>query len=556
MALPASDTFTAANGTALQTYNPSWSITIGSFVIQSNSVKTNSFATSSIARWNADVFSNDQYSQCTLAALTIDPGGVQVRVATNGTTNAYGAITDVDSIVEFHKWVAGVYTNMSSLPFMTAGNVIRIEAFGATLSVYRNGVQYGSTLTDSALASGTAGIGGFSSSNTFLDDWSAGNLTSSSAAPFFVAAGTGAESITTISPASPTHITNDIGLLFVESAGGEAVTLSTPAGFVEIANSPQATGAATAGTRLTVFWCRATSGAMTAPVVADPGDHVYGVILTFRGCPTTGNPWHVTAGSVKASASTTTTFPSVTTTLNNCLLVLAAARDTDSATAAWSAPVNAAIMNIQERFDLGTALGNGGGLVIYTAAYATPGSTGTTAATVASSINAQLTIAFAPPVLATPVTMTVTGSGTSSYIRIVGRVRPVTATGTVSYLRAVATIESTSSTATAAAVKSVQRISPVAATASPVMTASKQVARALSAVATGASAVVRNVARRLSLSGTGTAALVRSVAKPLSSSSTATATQARVRSLVSAMTVIATGVAVLAKSLVRSLIVS
>src|SRR5438552_8622117 len=127
MALPASDNFTGTDGTALQTYNPSWSITIGSFIIQTNSAKPNSFAAYTIARWNADVFANDQYSQCTLAALGVDPGGADVRIATNGTTNAYGAMTDVDTLVEFHKFVAGVYTNMSSLPFIAVNDVIRIE---------------------------------------------------------------------------------------------------------------------------------------------------------------------------------------------------------------------------------------------------------------------------------------------------------------------------------------------------------------------------------------------------------------------------------------------
>jgi hypothetical protein len=217
--------------------------------------------------------------------------------------------------------------------------------------------------------------------------------------PVFQAAGTGVESITTASPAWPSHVAGDIALLFVESCGGEPVTLSTPSGFQGVANSPQATGATTAGTQLSVFWCRATSGAMANPVVADPGDHVWAVIVTFRGCVATGNPWDVTAGSVKASASTTTTFPGVTTTLPNCLIVLAASRDNDLAAAAWSAPVNAALSSLTERQDLGTALGNGGGTTVHTGGKAAAGATGTTTATVTSSINAMMTIALKPPPL-------------------------------------------------------------------------------------------------------------------------------------------------------------
>lgn len=397
MALPASDTFTGTDGTQLTTYSSNWTIAVGSggFIIQTNAARPNAIFQITLARWNADTFSNNQYAQGTLTAANSDPGGVLVRAATDESSNFYGAMSDSDSSTEFFKHVAGSYTLLSSLPFMATGDVIRLEVYGSTLAVYKNGIQHGATLTDSSHASGSAGLTGYSSSATSIDNWSAGNLTTP-LAPAFVAAGTGLESITTISPAWPSHVTDDIGLLFVESTGGQPVTLSTAAGFVNVTNSPQATGATTAGTQITVFWCRATSGAMSAPTVADPGDHVYGVILTFRGCPTTGDPWNVTAGSVKASATATTTFPTVTTTVANCLVVLAAARDTDSAVAAWSAPVNAALGDLQERFDLGTALGNGGGLGIYTGVKSVAGATGTTTATVSSSINAQMTIALSP----------------------------------------------------------------------------------------------------------------------------------------------------------------
>jgi hypothetical protein len=397
MALPASDSFTGTDGTSLPTYSSNWTIDTGNggFIIQTNAARPNAIFQVSLVRWNADTFSNNQYAQGTITNANSDPGGVLVRAATDGTSNYYGAMSDSDSSTEWFKYVAGSYTLLSSLPFMANGDVIRLEVYGSTLAVYKNGIQHGPTLTDSSHTSGAAGLTGYSTGSTSIDNWSAGNLTAP-LAPAFVAAGTGVESITTISPAWPSHVTDDIGLLFVESTGGQPATLSTAAGFVAVTNSPQATGATTSGTQISVFWCRATSGAMSAPTVADPGDHVYGVILTFRGCPTTGNPWNITAGSVTATAGTTTTFPTVTTTVANCLIVLAAARDTDSALAAWSAPVNAALGDLQERFDLGTALGNGGGLGIYTGVKSVAGATGTTTATVSSSINAQMTIALAP----------------------------------------------------------------------------------------------------------------------------------------------------------------
>ena len=218
-----------------------------------------------------------------------------------------------------------------------------------------------------------------------------------SAAPVFQAAGTAVSGTGAVTPAWPAHAVGDIALLFVESTGGQAATLSTPAGFAAVANSPQATGAGTAGTRLTVFWARATSTTMASPTVADPGDHVYAQILTYRGVIATGNPWDVAGGNVKAAASTTVTVTSVTTTEANTRIVQAVARDNDSTAAAFSAITNANLTGIAERSDAGTASGNGGGFGVWDGVMATAGATGNTTATVTSSINAFLTIALRPP---------------------------------------------------------------------------------------------------------------------------------------------------------------
>lgn len=216
------------------------------------------------------------------------------------------------------------------------------------------------------------------------------------AAVTFQAAGTAASGTGAVSPAWPAYTTNDIALLFVESTGGQAATLSTPAGFVAVTNSPQATGATTSGTRITVFWARATSAAMTAPTVANPGDHVYARILTYRGAITTGNPWDITGGGVKATASTSVTVTGVTTTVPYTLIVQAVARDNDSTAAAFSAETNANLANITERSDAGTTSGNGGGFAVWDGTMAAAGATGNTTATVTSSINAFLTIALKP----------------------------------------------------------------------------------------------------------------------------------------------------------------
>jgi len=223
------------------------------------------------------------------------------------------------------------------------------------------------------------------------------------AAPVFQAAGAAVSGTGSVSPAWPAQAINDVALLFVESTGGQPATLSTPAGFVAVANSPQATGTTTNGTQITVFWARATSSSMAAPTVADPGDHVYAQIITYRGVVNTGNPWDVTGGGVKAAASTSVTVSGVTTTVPDTLIVQGVTRDTSSAAAAFSAETNAVLTGIAERSDAGTVSGNGGGFAVWDGVMAAAGATGNTTATVTSSVNAFLTIALNPGPIVTSI---------------------------------------------------------------------------------------------------------------------------------------------------------
>lgn len=237
-------------------------------------------------------------------------------------------------------------------------------------------------------------------------------LVSAPSFPTFQAAGAEVSGTGAVTPLWPTHVAGDIALLFIESCGGEAATLTTASGFAAVANSPQNTGTTTLGTRVTVFWCRATSATMAAPVVGDPGDHVYARILTFRSCIAEGNPWDVTGGGVKAVASTSLSATGITTTVNNCLIVIGISRDTDSAAAAFSAEANASLASIVEQVDSGTTSGNGGGICVVTGTLATAGASGTLTATVSSSINTWLAIALRPQT--TPLMMSASANITAS----------------------------------------------------------------------------------------------------------------------------------------------
>lgn len=186
---------------------------------------------------------------------------------------------------------------------------------------------------------------------------------------------------------------NDLILLFVESAN-QAVT--QPTGYTQVTSSPVSTGTAAAagGVRLSVYYSFAT-GADTTTSVADTGDHTCAIKIAYRGVNTT-TPFDVTPVSgIKTPASTSTVFPSITTATNRALIVLSTALDLDAnSTTTTGAATNANLTGLAERHDQTVATGVGGGLVIIDGTDAVAGSTGTTTATVTSTVQVFLTIAL------------------------------------------------------------------------------------------------------------------------------------------------------------------
>lgn len=188
-------------------------------------------------------------------------------------------------------------------------------------------------------------------------------------------------------------VADDLILLFVESAN-QAIT--TPSGFTQVTSSPVSTGTAAAagGVRLTVFYQWAT-GADTTTTVADSGDHTTAIKLAYRGVDLT-TPFDATpTTAIKTPASTSSSFPGITTATANACIVHASALDLDSAsTATTGTPTNANLTGLTERHDQTVTAGAGGGLVIIEGFKATAGATGNTTATVTSTIQVYLTMAL------------------------------------------------------------------------------------------------------------------------------------------------------------------
>src|SRR5437870_3924489 len=219
--------------------------------------------------------------------------------------------------------------------------------------------------------------------------------------PAYQAAGTiQFNTSTTLSVPWPAHAINDIGLLIIETQN-QAVTLGTnAANWTPVTNSPQGTGTTSTGTKLTVFWSRATSTSMGNVGLTGTGmDHQIAQILTFRGVTTSGNPWDVTAGDVTPSTTTAVSIPGATTTVQDTLVVAIVSNGSDlSAPQIPGSFTNSDLSSVTKRQDNQTTASGGGGFAVATGSKALAGAYGPTSATLGfSSIQGRMSIALRPP---------------------------------------------------------------------------------------------------------------------------------------------------------------
>jgi hypothetical protein len=205
-------------------------------------------------------------------------------------------------------------------------------------------------------------------------------------------------------------VANDIVVMLHEMDPAlNAAVLGAVTGYAEVLNSPQSQ---TTGlpTRLTVRWHRATgaeSGTVATPAVTN---HQSGVLLGFRGCVTSGNPWNQTAGSIAAS-STVVSVDGLTTTAIDCMVLAAVTTGEDLAdTARITGWANGSLANVLERVDNWVSSGTGGGIGAATGEKAAAGAVSATTATlVVANTQARFCMALqgavaapAPPTLVAP----------------------------------------------------------------------------------------------------------------------------------------------------------
>jgi hypothetical protein len=213
-------------------------------------------------------------------------------------------------------------------------------------------------------------------------------------APTFVAAGAVASGTGAIAPVLYTgHALNDIMFCVVQTAN-QAVT--APAGWTKAGPVVGFGTAAAAGAmRLTIFWKR-HDGSETDPSIADPGDHAIAFTFGIRGAATDGDPFVSVGQRMKRTASTTASQHAGVTHVDNAMVLEFLAHAQDSASAVFSAPVNASLTSVTEQVDVAAVDGVGGGLGLITGIKAAAGPFAATTATMTSLTNVGSTLYVIP----------------------------------------------------------------------------------------------------------------------------------------------------------------
>lgn len=225
-------------------------------------------------------------------------------------------------------------------------------------------------------------------------------------APAFTAAGTQFANLNAVAAPLPAGFAaGHFHFLVVESSNEPVPAISgwnnVGSGSINIA-----TGTVTA---LTGRY-RIAVGGDTAPTVPDSGDHQVGRIFGFSGVDT-ASPFDGTpVFSTDSGAGTTVSFPTLTTTVADCMIVHVVVNGFDNATSQVTGNgTNAALTGLTNRGNGWVTTGGGGGYAVITGVKATTGSIGTTTVPIVTATHARAMLTFAlKPAAAAPLPAMIT----------------------------------------------------------------------------------------------------------------------------------------------------
>ena len=167
------DDFNRADNASL---GANWTAVIGTnpYDVFSNTARCNGASAENASIYTPFTPSNDQWAEATVAAQSND---AYIGPIVRGSTNNYYIFYGDPNNRAIYRLVSGTATNLaSSASGFAINDVLRLEVEGTTLRAYINGSLW-TSLTDSSLASGNAGIGTWSNNNQgHLDNFTAANL--------------------------------------------------------------------------------------------------------------------------------------------------------------------------------------------------------------------------------------------------------------------------------------------------------------------------------------------------------------------------------------------
>ena len=281
---------------------------------------------------------------------------------------------------------------------------------------------------------------------------------------------TGGENISPFSVAWPAgHQVGDVAILIVETANQPA-SLATPAGFTYIGGSGTGTGGLSTASRIDVWWCRATSTSMSSVGIGDSGNHQVALMVTFRGCVATDEPYDTNVGFPMATPGTSnsTTWGPVTTTYGNSWPIWLAVNGKSSGAAAWTSANHSTLGSLASNVQTYASgfTGNGGQCMAVwsSAAFSAATSTGTLTSSMSSSeVQASGTLVL---IEARDESKSDGDTGSSAESQSITATRPVTAdtgTGTEATAQSVTVKPTQADTGTGTESQSITATTPTAA---------------------------------------------------------------------------------------------
>lgn len=191
-----------------------------------------------------------------------------------------------------------------------------------------------------------------------------------------------------VSVSEPASVNDGDFMLLVVETCNDAV--NTPSGWTLIDAQGIGVAGSSTATRNTSFY-RTRSGSSSISVSASDGDHIIGQMFAFRDAE-----FDQFAGSTAFNTSSVS-FPSVTTTVADTMIVHIMTIGPDASSAAHSGATNANLSSLTERQDGGNTSGNGGGIVLVTGLKSTAGATGNTTGTLNDTLSqGKITLALKP----------------------------------------------------------------------------------------------------------------------------------------------------------------